>query len=302
MSKVFIGMPIYNSERFLREAIDSIVGQIYRDWTLYISDNASTDRTAEICAEYVRRDSRIVYYRQQNNLGPFPNFKFTLDAAKGKFFMWAAGDDLWDKDFIKVCMEHFEKDPSLGLVTTCNTSIDSFGRPLMESPWMTRLTGRPGWINLSKQVMQAESYGKCNLMYGLFRLEAMRETWKAYPQRSVWGQDYMFSLAATSRFGVAVDARSLFKKRLGGFSSPQLNLTEASQTVEKVDMSNAKNQMFPFGRFGIYFSGHREALRGTRYWPLAYLLFLRLPRALVIHIRERSFKSFFQRQLKKMGI
>ncbi len=290
-------MPVYNNERHLRQALDSLVNQTFTDWKIFISDDSSQDTTGKICQEYASRDPRIEYFRQPQNLGLFENFKFTLDKAEGEFFMWAAGDDLWEKDYLRTCLDHFHQDPTLGLVTTCNTTIDSFGRNLLESPWMVNLTGRPGWVRVAKYIMQAESYGKCNLMYGLFKLETVRAVWQAYPQRAVWGQDYMFSLAAVVRFGVKVDKVSFFKKRLGGYSSPQLKLDDQKRKLEIGSLTGSKNQMFPFGRFGIYFSGHREALHGTPYWSLAYLLFLRLPRAFVIHIKERSIANFIKRKL-----
>ena len=65
MAKVFIGMPAYNGERFIKEAIDSLRGQSYVDWVMLISDDASTDKTRAICEEYAKKDQRITYYRQE---------------------------------------------------------------------------------------------------------------------------------------------------------------------------------------------------------------------------------------------
>jgi glycosyltransferase involved in cell wall biosynthesis len=63
MPKVTIGMPVYNGENFIRDAFNSILAQTYSDWELVISDNASTDRTEQICREYAQRDHRIHWYR-----------------------------------------------------------------------------------------------------------------------------------------------------------------------------------------------------------------------------------------------
>ena len=57
-----------------------------------------------ICKDYARKDPRITYFRQEKNIGMFPNFKFLIDQAQGGYFMWAGQDDLWDKDFLKVCV------------------------------------------------------------------------------------------------------------------------------------------------------------------------------------------------------
>jgi glycosyltransferase involved in cell wall biosynthesis len=87
---ISIGMPVYNGEKYIREALDSLLAQTFTDFELIISDNASTDSTSNICKEYAIRDSRIRYIRQHKNIGAIANFKFLLEQASGDFFMWAA--------------------------------------------------------------------------------------------------------------------------------------------------------------------------------------------------------------------
>lgn len=299
MSKIFVGMPAYNGERFIGESINSLLQQTFKDWVLFVSDDASTDKTRNIVEEFTKKDKRIFYYRQESNLGLFANFKYTLDKANGEYFIWLAQDDLWEKDFLEVCLSHLETNKNLGLVTTCLVAIDSFGRTVLETPWMTKRSGYPGYLQIAKYIMEPESLGKCNLMYGLFRTEVAKVVWQAYPQRRVWGQDYMFSLAIVARYGVYVDDKMLFKKRLGGYSSPQFDLKDARQITIDLNIKNAKNQIFPFGRFITYLKGHQEALEKTPYHILAWLLLLRLPRSLLIHIKERSFINFIKRKLFK---
>jgi cellulose synthase/poly-beta-1,6-N-acetylglucosamine synthase-like glycosyltransferase len=65
--KVSIGLAVFNGENYIREAIDSILAQTFTDFELIISDNASTDRTKEICKEYESKDSRTEYYRNPSN-------------------------------------------------------------------------------------------------------------------------------------------------------------------------------------------------------------------------------------------
>ena len=301
MAKVFIGMPVYNGERLMSQAIDSLIGQSYTDWVLFISDDASKDKTQSICKEYAKKDPRIIYFRQEKNIGIFASFKFVLDQARGDYFMWAAHDDMWEKNYLQICVEYLEKDKGLGLATTCNQTIDSFGRKVLESPWMKHLSGKPGYTQVARYVLEPEALGKNNLIYGLFRTEAAKVVWQAYPQRAVWGQDYHVCLAIISRFGVMVDPQMLFKKRLGGYSSPKLSLTNPQDKVTEMGFeAPKKDQIFPFGRFNSYFRGHMEALQGTPYRPLAALLLLiRLPRSFIIHVRERSVKSFIKRIFTK---
>jgi glycosyltransferase involved in cell wall biosynthesis len=99
-SKISIGMPVYNGGEFLRDALDSLLAQTETDFDLLISDNASTDDTPAIAAEYTMRDIRIRYVRQETNLGAAGNFSHVLNQATGRYFMWAAYDDLWRPTFI----------------------------------------------------------------------------------------------------------------------------------------------------------------------------------------------------------
>src|ERR1700690_2651657 len=92
--RVSIGLPVYNGEKYLAAAIDSLLAQTYADFELIISDNASTDRTAKICQEYAELDRRIRYYRQPKNCGIAGNFTRTLELARGEFFQWHAHDDI----------------------------------------------------------------------------------------------------------------------------------------------------------------------------------------------------------------
>jgi glycosyltransferase involved in cell wall biosynthesis len=106
--KVSIGMPVYNGEPFIREALDSLFAQTFINFELIISDNASTDRTEEICREYAERDTRIRYIRQMENIGASANFQFVLGQANGKYFMWAAADDIRSASFLEFNLKFLE--------------------------------------------------------------------------------------------------------------------------------------------------------------------------------------------------
>lgn len=106
--RVSIGMPIYNGEKYMREALDSLLVQTFTDFELVISDNSSTDGTSQICREFASRDSRVRYIRQETNIGPIANFRFVLQEASGEFFMWAAHDDIWEKNWLQVLVGELE--------------------------------------------------------------------------------------------------------------------------------------------------------------------------------------------------
>lgn len=100
-----IGLPVFNGEAFLRESLDSLLGQTFEDFELIISDNASTDSTADIIAGYEALDSRVRYVRQPENIGGSENFLYVLSQARAELFMWASHDDIWEEDWLEVLID-----------------------------------------------------------------------------------------------------------------------------------------------------------------------------------------------------
>lgn len=167
MSKVSIGMPVYNGEAFIHEALDSLLTQTYPDFELIISDNASDDRTGTICKEYAAKDSRVRYVRQSKNLGALGNFKFVLDEAVGEYFMWAAADDVWALNWIEVLLPISEGYSCLAYGTL--QSIDEFGAKIYHAA-----NGRNYDYKGSRLIRRVKYYldpgflGKANPIYGIF--------------------------------------------------------------------------------------------------------------------------------------
>jgi glycosyltransferase involved in cell wall biosynthesis len=125
---VSIGMPVFNGEKYLKEALDSILAQTYRDFELIISDNASTDRTEQICRKYATEDSRIRYYRNERNIGCPKNFNRVFELSSGELFKWAAYDDVHAPEFLRKCVSVLDKDPSVVLCHSRTGRIDERGR------------------------------------------------------------------------------------------------------------------------------------------------------------------------------
>src|SRR3989337_590294 len=115
MPTVSIGLPVFNGEKYLRQALDSILAQTYQDFELIISDNASTDKTQQICREYVKKDSRIRYYRNKRNLGATRNHNRVFELSCGEYFKWASHDDLLAPEFLSRCVSVLDQDHSIVL-------------------------------------------------------------------------------------------------------------------------------------------------------------------------------------------
>jgi glycosyltransferase involved in cell wall biosynthesis len=125
--RVSIGLPVYNGENFLAESLDALLGQTYEGFELIISDNASTDGTADICHRYAKQDSRIRYVRQPCNIGCAPNHNFVIQQARGELFKTASHDDLYARDLIRRCVAALDEYPQVVLAHSWSAVIDDSG-------------------------------------------------------------------------------------------------------------------------------------------------------------------------------
>jgi glycosyltransferase involved in cell wall biosynthesis len=128
--KVQLGMPVYNGEDYLENALRSILSQTYSEFELLISDNASTDRTQEICRDYACCDPRIRYFRNAHNLGLVPNFNRVFDLSDSEYFGFVSHDDDRASTFLERCVAVLEQDSSIVLAMTHIQLIDDLNRPV----------------------------------------------------------------------------------------------------------------------------------------------------------------------------
>lgn len=179
---VSIGLPVYNGENYICEAIDSILNQTFANFEIIISDNASSDRTEAICQEYAARDSRISYYRQEKNLGAAPNYNFVFQLAQGKYFKWLAHDDVCAPEFLEKSVAILESDHSVVLCYSRIRIIDKEGKvmscsdPLYE--WISTGIGKLSDDSdpLSIRFRNVIGPHPCYPVFGLIRTVILKET------------------------------------------------------------------------------------------------------------------------------
>jgi glycosyltransferase involved in cell wall biosynthesis len=126
--RVSIALPVYNGERYLSQAISSILAQSYRDFELIISDNASTDGTEDICRAFEAQDRRVRYLRQPRNVGASPNFNICFALASGEYFKWAAHDDYMEAEYLAECVKALDADPDAVLCQSLVRLVDDQDR------------------------------------------------------------------------------------------------------------------------------------------------------------------------------
>lgn len=126
---VSIVLPVYNGERYMRDSIDSVIAQTWKNWELIIVDDCSTDRTEEIAQEYVQKDDRIRYFRNERNLRLPRNLNRGFSFACGDYLTWTSDDNLFFPEAIKTMVLTMERTHS-DFVFASYLIIDSDGQEI----------------------------------------------------------------------------------------------------------------------------------------------------------------------------
>ena len=172
--RLSIGLPVYNGENFLAQAVDSILAQDFRDFELIISDNASTDRTAEICRRYAESDPRVRYVRFETNQGGSRNFCYVFEMARGEYFKWAAHDDVCAQGFFRRCVETLDAaGQEVVLVYPRTQTINEFGLPI---PWNVETVECTHRRPHQRLALVLRELSFVSAQFGVIRSAALRRT------------------------------------------------------------------------------------------------------------------------------
>ena len=170
--RVSIGLPVYNGEQYLAQAVDSILAQDFTDFELMIVDNASTDRSVEIATKYAAADPRVKVYRSEKNRGAAWNFNRCVSLANGYYFKWMAHDDQLDPRWLSECVNVMEERPDVVICYPRTLEIDSTGDVIRELPSWCPQGASPA--RRAGEVLT--SHGNCRAMFGLVRLHQLVQT------------------------------------------------------------------------------------------------------------------------------
>lgn len=179
--RVSIGLPVYNGENYMVAAIEGVLAQTFEDFELIIADDASTDRTGDICGSYAARDPRVRYHRNAKNRGAAPNYNFLVGEGRGEYFKWIAHDDEITADFLAKAVAALDARPEAVVAHTQIRVIDKDGRELTLYDNAIPLTSGPRQSDRFAGVI-LDRYAH-HAFFGLIRAEALRKTpmHKSYP-------------------------------------------------------------------------------------------------------------------------
>lgn len=246
--RIFIGLPVYNGARFLARAIDSLLAQSFTDFTLLISDNASTDETQAICERYCTLDARVRYVRQRENIGAPNNWNFVVDQAEGEYFKWATANDECAPQMLENCIRAMDADATAVLCQgrTCLVDEETDAQELYHKD-LALLDERPSARLKDLIVRLALNNGQS----GLIRLSSLRRTGldRPYPDGDI---PLMAELALLGRFivlpeillyrrmGPSTFACLLAKEQIGSFYGEQATRTMVGHRLHQhVDIIRA---------------------------------------------------------------
>ena len=168
-----IGLPVHNGEKFLKTALESILRQSFDDFEVIVCDNNSIDKTQSICEEFVKRDERIKYHRNQYNIGAASNYNLTFELSKGKYFKWCAHDDILAPRMFEACVAALEKRPEAVLAYPDVLMVDWEGNVL--SSYINRTDTSSPLPSLRYGSLLAFG-NKCYEVFGLIRSRSLKST------------------------------------------------------------------------------------------------------------------------------
>ncbi len=181
--RVSVGLPVRNGENFIAETLTCFLEQTYTDLEIVISDNASTDRTGEICAAFVARDPRVRYFRQHVDIGAAENYNVVFEEARGELFTWTAHDDLRTPDWVEQAVAALDAEPEAPVAIGETWWMDADGKPVRPFDPEPDLTSPdPG-----RRLRAAVKTNPVRIIFGLYRASALHRMPRHEPYN---GSDY----------------------------------------------------------------------------------------------------------------
>ena len=185
ISFVSIGIPVHNGDRSIEDVLLMISTQTHRNLEIIISDNASDDRTEEICRRFAESDSRIRCYRQQQLISPGDNFWFVLEKSTSEFFMWAADDDRWSVNYVEECLRSLKAaEDAVGCIGRVTSDSSFSSRQLGGEP----IEGSTAYQRFNEAIIEANGNAR---IFSLFKRSAVTNL---YPiDQTYLGADWLLT-------------------------------------------------------------------------------------------------------------
>jgi glycosyltransferase involved in cell wall biosynthesis len=257
---VSIGLPVFNGEKTIHKTIEAVLSQTLTNFELIISDNASTDNTSNICKEYKKKDKRVRYIRQENNIGPWRNFNFVLNKATCNYFVWTAADDCMSNNYlennIKVITNNNNCIGSVGETKYFGTAIEDLKFNLNDS-FKEKINKRVRkWIvsffidsfkgNYNQKIRMALKWTGAGLyIYGVFQTEILK---KSMPKEKFFALESIFLLNLIKYGDIILNKNTFIEKFVGKGGESASGMF----SLLKIYETNFITKIFPLLPFTIW--------------------------------------------------
>jgi glycosyltransferase involved in cell wall biosynthesis len=160
MPKVSVIIPNYNHARYLKQRIRSVLDQTYQDFEVIYLDDASTDDSDKVFAEFIDHPRIRTIYNQVNSGSPFKQWNKGISHATGKYVWIAESDDCSDPHFLETLVSILDDCPQVGLAYCQSRQIDEFGNPGNTMHWWTDDISQDRWRSefLNSGLEECKSY------------------------------------------------------------------------------------------------------------------------------------------------
>jgi len=198
-------MPVYNGEKWLEQAIESLVEQDYPNKEILLIDDCSSDSSWDICKKYASKHECIKIEKNDKNLGGIGNYEKVLRKAQGDYFVWTSQDDYWEKYFVSKLVSKLQADPEAVIAmgrTVCHTSDDEYvGEVSLVEP---SYSGFEGYFKQALRLMHPVKDGvllKNNLfLHGVINASKLKNADKSFPGMMVVDRHYLLQLALSGKW------------------------------------------------------------------------------------------------------
>lgn len=171
---VTIGVPVYNGEKYLSQAIDSILAQDYLNIEIIIIDDCSQDESSNICQKYASLEPRITFLKSPTNAGMFANYRKILQIANGTYFTWVAQDDVIAPNCISTIIKYMEMNND---VVLCTSSVHIISTEDFDSSYdynFIEISDPNNWVD-SRAIFFSLPYTKLQFaLYGIYQTNKIK--------------------------------------------------------------------------------------------------------------------------------
>jgi len=251
--KISVLMPVYNGEKFLKEAIDSILNQSFKDFEFLIINDGSTDRSKKIILSY--QDQRIIFFENKKNLGVAKTLNRGLKLAKGKYIARMDADDISLPDRLKKQNEFMEKNHQ---VAVCGTWVKLFGNKSHENEFWKS----PGDFESIKSL--ALFYSPVYHPTVLIRNETLKKYNLSYNPSFTYAEDYELWVRIMEKTKVVNLQEVLLFHRI--------HSKEAGKIYRQTQVKNANRiRLYQLNKLGIFPKKHELAIhQAISYWQFKH--------------------------------